>query len=138
MSRSNRSDIQNPGEKYAGITDFMFKFATRVSATFKVRWTDIKDLEDVNGNVNKAAYVRDKGVKINVKVMADNYYQSLREMYFTCEENDTLFHELSERTFTNMMTDFSKVSGRNVTPHSLKVGAVTRLYDLTHNIMDCQ
>lgn len=141
-NRKYRSKAENVGLKYAGVVDFMFTFATRVSATFNIKWSDIKDITDIKGNTDKCAYVHDKGKgsgsRANQKVIAPDYYAKMRELYFTGDESDTIFHELTQDTFTRMMKEFSEKTGRDMTPHSIKVGAVSWLYELTHDIVLCQ
>lgn len=127
------------GVKYALALKFMFTTAIRVHATFNnIRWNNIKLEEDSIGNEVYVIYALDKGDKVNKKPVSNEFYEELYNGLYTGEEDGLIFEGLSKQTFTRLMSQFSKESGREITPHSIKVGAGTKLYNMTKDIRKVQ
>lgn len=127
------------GEKYSLALKFMFITAIRINSTFKnIHWYNIKPMNDESGNFGYMIEALDKGEKINRKPITEEFYHELKEVLYRGSDEDLVFGELSKQSFTRMMHSFSKETGREVTPHSIKVGAGTALYRMTKDLIKVQ
>ena len=130
------SRYEDKREKYALVLRFMFKTAVRIDSTFNnVHWKDFVYEEDINRNEGWVLYALDKGSKWNRKPINKDFYNELRELFYNGDDEELVFGELSKRKFTNLMAEFSKEINREFTPHSIKVGAGTALYNMTKNLL---
>lgn len=130
---------RNKGVQYALVLKFMFTTAIRINSTFNnIRWVDIKRNFDNHGNFGYVIHALDKGGKINNKPITEDFYNELRENLFAGDEESLVFGDLSKQNFTRLMNEFSKETGREITPHSIKVGAGTRLYSMTKDLLKVQ
>lgn len=126
------------GIQYSLLVDFMWVTASRISAVFNVQWKDIKFEEDGTGQKGYTIYIHDKGGKINKKPISDEFYSKLTAHLKHDEENAKVFAGLSQRNFTNLMKEYCELFDKEFTPHGIKKGAVTHLYNLTHDIVLAQ
>lgn len=130
---------RDKNKKYALALEFMYVTAVRVNATFcELKWSNIRREKDFRGNETWVVRVVDKGRKLNHKPISDEFYSELFELMYKGSDNDLVFGELSKRTFTNMFNEFSVEKDYDITPHSIKVGAGTRLYAMTNDIVMTQ
>ncbi|KRL08034.1 tyrosine-type recombinase/integrase [Liquorilactobacillus hordei] len=123
------------GEKYAALVDFMFVTAIRSSATFKIKWSQFEIYDSVWGGKFAKLTVIDKGTKKNIKNLQYVYFRKMKELLFSGNEDDLVFGELSKRNFIYYLNVFSKETGIEITPHSIKVGAGTYVYSITKDIV---
>lgn len=130
---SNR--YADKGVKYALVLEFMWVTASRIDATFNVKWEDISYEADGVGQYGYTVYVHDKGGKVNAKPISDEFYLKLESMLDCPEQNTKIFDGLSKQNFTKLTKEFCEVSGNDFTPHSIKKGAVTHLYGITKDIV---
>lgn len=120
--------------KYAMVLKFMYTTAIRVDATFNnLKWKNIVFEEDIYGNRSWVVNVLDKGDKINRKPLSEDFYQELKDTMYTGDDDSLIFEGLSKQGFSKLITEFSEEFGGELTPHSIKVGAGTRLYLMTKN-----
>ncbi|WP_261806760.1 site-specific integrase [Lapidilactobacillus luobeiensis] len=126
-----KSTANRINEKYMAAAKLMFCIASHISATFRLKWSDIVHDRDFDDNEFWVIYVHDKGNKVNKKPIADKMYYELKELLYEGNQDDTLFHDVSQRNFAKIMELCSEKTGHKITPQSLKVGAGTRLYNLT-------
>lgn len=127
------------GEQYALALKFMYVTAIRVNSTFSnIRWLDIKRNFDNHGNFGYIVHALDKGGKINKKPITEEFYNDLKEKLFTGDKEKLVFGDLSKQGFTRLMREFSEETDRDVTPHSIKVGAGTKLYSMTKDLIKVQ
>lgn len=127
------------GIKYAAALKFMYTTAVRIDATFQnIKWSNFVREEDFYGQIGWTIYALDKGEKVNKKPITDEYYNELREACYNGHEDELVFGDLSKQSFTRLMREFSDETGKEFTPHSIKVGAGTRLYNLTKDIVMVQ
>lgn len=130
-----RSKDAKIGEKYAMLAGFLYATAIRISATFNVKWTDFTITNSPYGGDWAILRAIDKGHKLNEKPLALDYYKKLKNLLYDGEPYENVFKDLSQRTFTLYLSEFSKVIGKNITPHSFKRGAATTLYSETHDLL---
>jgi len=130
-----RTEFDNTGERYAIIVEIMHLTAIRLSATFSLKWGDIRLEEDSFGNVGYNIYAHDKGSKVNKKAIPDMVFNKLVGIYTKGDSGSYIFNGVNPRTFQNLMNEFLNERGVEVTPHSIKVGAATELYARTHDIV---
>ena len=121
-------------EKYPLLLEFMWNTASRISAVFNLKWSDIKYEEDGVGNYGYVAYIHDKGSKTNKKVLTNEFYNRLKDCLFESME-DNVFKDLSQVGFTKLIKEFCEIAEKDFTPHSIKRGSVTFLYSLTHDLV---
>lgn len=127
------------GERYAMLTDFMFKTAVRATATFDITWSNFKITPSPYGGMWAKLEVIDKGRKLNVKWIPYEYYNKLRELFYNGNNQECVFSKLNKNTFTKLLSNFSEEKlDRTVAPHSLKIGAVSELYAKTKDMMLCK
>lgn len=139
IERDWSSRYQGRGVKYALALKFMYVTAIRVNSTFNnIHWKNINKEIDDYGNASYVIYALDKGDKVNRKPITIDFYNELREVMFNGNEDDLVFGELSKQSFTRLMSEFSEVTGIKMTPHSIKVGAGTKLYKMTKDIYKVQ
>lgn len=139
LEREWSKRYKNKGIQYALALKFMFSTAIRINSTFNnIHWSDIKQNFDIHGNFGYIIHALDKGGKINKKPITEEFYEELRENLFTGDEEDLVFGEVSKQTFTRLMSEFSKETDREITPHSIKVGAGTKLYTITKDLLKVQ
>ncbi|HFI0683138.1 TPA: tyrosine-type recombinase/integrase, partial [Streptococcus suis] len=127
------------GIGYSLLLEFMWITASRINAVFSLTWEDFrfeKDSYDVEG---WTVYVRDKGNKINKKpLLDDTFYDRLKEALYSGNPKDEVFGTLSKRGFGDLLKEFSEPYGGDLTPHSVKKGAVTHVYRMTKDIVLCR
>ena len=133
-----RTKDGNIGNKYAMLSEFMFVTAIRVSAAFKLKWTDFEDYRSMYDNRSVKISVKDKGSKINTKFISVEFYENLRETMYEEDGSQLVFGNLNKRTFASLTEKWSQETGRKITPHSIKVGAGTNLYARTKDIVKTQ
>jgi integrase len=136
IDRKYLSHDERIGEKYAALVDFMFVTAIRSSAVFKIKWSQFEVIKDSDwgGDFAKLTVV-DKGNKRNIKFLPLNYYRELEELFYHSDDNELIFKGLTKINLINYMKKFSKETGKNITPHSIKVGAGTYVYSITKDIV---
>lgn len=120
-------------KQYQILPDLMFRTAVRVSAAISICWTDFEFETDASGNTSWVLVVKDKGSKINKKPLSLDYYQRLHDLLYQVGVNE-LFPDVVQRQFNSLMKKFSDERGKTLSPHSLKVGAATTLYETTRDI----
>lgn len=130
-----RSKDEMMGKKYAMLSSFLYATAIRISATFNVTWDDFTVTNSPYGGNWSILRALDKGHKLNEKPLALDYYKRLKELFYDGNPYDEVFKDLSQRTFSKYLSDFSEVIGKNITPHSFKRGAATTLYSETHDLL---
>ena len=139
IDREWSSRYKEKGVQYSLALKFMFVTAVRVNATFNnIKWNNIKPNFDSHGNFGYIVYALDKGDKVNKKPITEEFYEELKKELFTGDEEDLVFGELSNQTFTRLMKEFSEATGREITPHSIKVGAGSKLYSMTRDLLKVQ
>ena len=122
-------------EQYALLIEFMWVTASRISAVFNVRWSDIRYEEDGIGNYGYVVYVYDKGGKVNKKPISTEFYNRLKNSLFKEDVIDKVFSNLSQIGFTKLIKEYCELTGKEFTPHSIKRGSVTFLYSITHDLV---
>ena len=126
---------KDKAKKYALVLEVMHCTAIRIDCIFNsLKWDHIKFEADSIGEKHWVIHAHDKGNKINEKPISDYLYQKIYET-MQLDDNDLVFGSLSKRGFTNLLAEFSDETGVKITPHSIKVGAVTRYYRLTRDIV---
>lgn len=124
------------GKKYALALEVMYSTAIRIDAAFtKITWADIKWETDLLGNEGWTIYVTDKGDKLNRKPINERLYDKLRNVFYKGNENDLVMGSISKQSFTRLMKEYSEEYKVKMTPHSIKVGAGTKLYSMTKDIV---
>lgn len=127
------------GLKYAMALKFMYVTAIRIDATFSnIRWKNIRKEIDDYGNETYVIYALDKGNKVNKKPISMEFYEELNITMDNTNDEGLVFGDLSKQSFTRLMKEFSDETGREITPHSIKVGAGTKLYKITKDIFKVQ
>lgn len=122
--------------KYQLALEFMYVTAIRVNSVFSnITWADIKLESDSFGNQGYVVYALDKGNKVNKKPISNEFYMKLKNEMYNGDNKDLIFKELSKRSFTNLCKDFSNETGQKITPHSIKNGAGTKLWNMTKDPM---
>lgn len=122
-------------EKYPLLLEFMWVTASRISAVFNTKWSDIRYDEDGNGVYGYVVYVNDKGGKINKKPISTDFYNRLKNVLFDGDGDTKIFHDLSQNSFTTLMREYCELMDKEFTPHSIKRGSVTFLYSITHDLV---
>lgn len=128
----------NLNEKYALALELMYSTAIRIDAAFnKLKWSGIVWETDLMGNKGWTIYVVDKGSKTNRKPINNDLYNRLRETFYNEEDGDNslVLTGASKQSFTRLMKEYSEETGVKMTPHSIKVGAGTKLYSMTKDIV---
>lgn len=124
------------GYKYALAAEFMFKTASRLTAVFKhVKWSDLIWEGDSYHNYGWTAYILDKGRKMNKKVIPTSLYEKLYDSFFEGDNSKPVFDDLSSQVFSRLMREYGESVGKDYTPHSLKVGAGTEVYNRTKDLV---
>ncbi|MBS4462240.1 site-specific integrase [Aerococcaceae bacterium zg-B36] len=119
------------GKQYALLLDTMWHTAIRISAIFNLKWSDIKYEADDFGVMGYVAYPKDKGSKTNYKPLSDELYLELYDTFYSGNEEEPIFSEISQTGFTCLLSEYSESFNIKVTPHSIKRGAVSYLYAIT-------
>lgn len=129
-------DNKKDGYKYATLIDFMFHTAVRVSATFRIKWSDFSVYESPYGGTFARLKVIDKGRKLNDKDIPVEHFNNLKKaMGYEGNDDELVFKGMKQPKLRDYMKEFSDLNGRNWTPHSLKVGAATTFYSITKDIV---
>lgn len=123
--------------KYSLLTNLMYRTAIRVAAAIELKWSDIKLETDFSGDTGWTIFVRDKGGKLNKKPISDQMYDELHDSLHE-PNKEKIFSGVSKRSFERLMKKYSDETGREINPHSIKVGAATRLYNMTHDLIKVQ
>lgn len=127
------------GKIYATLVDFMYVTGSRISASFKVKWTDIKQRKDDYGQLAYVIYIRDKGNKLEMFPITDEFHTQLKEILYDGNDEVTIFHEISQRGFTNDIKQFAKELDLHeediFTPHSIRSLAITTYYSMNKDIV---
>ena len=127
--------VDNAGEKYAMLIDFMYKTGIRVTATFNITWSDFTLMNSPYGGDWAQLEVLDKGSKLNTKYLTRAYYDKLHRIFYRNNKDEKLFDELSQHSLRSFFKQFSEKKGRHLVIHSLKAGAATTLYAQTKDIL---
>lgn len=121
-------------EQYQLALEFMFNTAVRLNATFNhIKWKNIKFESDSQGNQSYVVYAKDKGGKINKKPISIEFYNKLKDLMYEGDDNALVFGAINKRSFSNYIKEFSEETGYEFTPHSIKNGAGTKLWNMTHD-----
>lgn len=121
---------------YVNVLKFMFVTGIRISATFEnAKWSDIKRSEDFIGQQGWTAYVVDKGNRVTPKPISDEFYEELRSDMYKGNDDALIFDGLSKQGFATLLREFNEYAGRELTPHSIRVGAATKVYGLTKDLV---
>lgn len=121
-------------EQYQLALEFMFNTAVRLNATFNhIKWKNIKFESDSQGNQSYVVYAKDKGGKINKKPISIDFYDKLKDVMYEGDDNALVFGTINKRSFSNYIKEFSEETGYEFTPHSIKNGAGTKLWNMTHD-----
>lgn len=123
------------GYQYSLVLEFMWVTAARITATFNMTWSDIKFEEDGIGQFGYTAYVHDKGDKTNKQAISEEFFLRLEDAFYEGNKDDKIFKKLSLKGFTDLTKKYCEEHDRDFTPHSIKRGAVTYLYNLTHDLV---
>ena len=122
---------------YSVLVDLLYVTGARLSATFKIKWSDIKYRKDKYNQYTHVIYVTDKGDKLNKYPITKEFYQYLLENLDS--ENDTyLFERISQRGITNDMKQFCVEQGLEdeaFSPHSLRRLGITTYYSRNKDIV---
>lgn len=136
MNKEFSKRYHDKGIKYAAALKFMYTTAIRIESTFaNIKWKNIVRTEDFIGQEGWTIYAKDKGDKVNEKPISDEYYEELHSLLYEGSDDDLVFQGLSKQGFTRLLKEFSDETGRKVTPHSIKVGAGTKLYSMTKDLV---
>lgn len=139
VQRFNGSRYAEKGEMYALLLEFMWNTASRISAVMNVTFNDFFYEKDSYNVAGWAVNVRDKGNKVNYKpIQDDTLVPRLAKTFWKGDDNAKVFGELSQRGFADLLKEYSEPYGGNLTPHSIKKGAVTTLYRITNDINLCK
>lgn len=112
----------------------MFNTAVRLNATFNnIKWKNIKFESDSQGNQSYVVYAKDKGGKVNKKPISIDFYDKLKDVMYEGDDNALVFGAINKRSFSNYIKEFSEETGYEFTPHSIKNGAGTKLWNMTHD-----
>ncbi|UDM72659.1 tyrosine-type recombinase/integrase [Vagococcus fluvialis] len=127
----------NLNERYALALEFMYSTAIRINSAFSnVYWNDIVWETDLKGNEGWTVYAVDKGEKLNSKPINSDLYDKLREVFYKDDgEDDLVLNGISKQSFTRLMKEYSEEHGVKMTPHSIRVGAATKVYKITNDIV---
>lgn len=127
----------NLNERYALALELMYSTAIRIDAAFTaIKWSCIKWETDLVGNEGWTIYVTGKGDKLGVKPINSELYDKLRDVFYNEDDEDGLvLNGISKQSFTRLMKEYSEEHGVKITPHSIKVGAGTKLYSMTKDIV---
>lgn len=121
-------------EQYQLALEFMFNTAVRLNATFNnIKWKNIKFESDSQGNQSYVVYAKDKGGKVNKKPISIDFYDKLKDVMYEGDDNALVFGAINKRSFSNYIKEFSEETGYEFTPHSIKNGAGTKLWNMTHD-----
>ncbi|WP_461199204.1 tyrosine-type recombinase/integrase [Enterococcus sp. N249-2] len=129
---------KSKGYQYSLVLEFMWVTAARIDATFNTKWSDIKYESDGLGQFGYTVFVHDKGDKINPQPISEEFYLLLKDELFQGDISDRIFKKLSLKGFSELTRLFCKNFDKDFTPHSIKRGAVTHLYNLTHDLVLAQ
>lgn len=130
-----RSKDKSIGKKYAMLSNFLYATAIRISATFNITWDDFTITNSPYGGNWAILRALDKGHKLNEKPLAIDYYKKLKDLFYDGDPYGKVFKDLSQRTFSKYLGEFSEEIEKNITPHSFKRGAATTLYSETHDLL---
>ena len=83
--------VDNAGEKYAMLIDFMYKTGIRVTATFNITWSDFTLMNSPYGGDWAQLEVLDKGSKLNTKYLTRAYYDKLHRIFYRNNKDEKLF-----------------------------------------------
>ena len=127
------------GKIYATLVDFMYVTGSRISASFKVKWTDIKQRKDDYGQLAYVIYIRDKGNKLEMFPITDEFHTQLKENLYDGNDEVTIFNKISQRGFTNDIKKFAQELDLHeediFTPHSIRSLAITTYYSMNKDIV---
>lgn len=127
------------GKIYATLVDFMYVTGSRISASFKVKWTDIKQRKDDYGQLAYVIYIRDKGNKLEMFPITDEFHTQLKEVLYDGNDEVTIFNKISQRGFTNDIKQFAQELDLHeediFTPHSIRSLAITTYYGMNKDIV---
>lgn len=127
------------GKIYATLVDFMYVTGSRISASFKVKWTDIKQRKDDYGQLAYVIYIRDKGNKLEMFPITDEFHTQLKENLYDGNDDVTIFNKISQRGFTNDIKKFAQELDLHeediFTPHSIRSLAITTYYSMNKDIV---
>ena len=127
------------GKIYATLVDFMFVTGSRISASFSVTWNDIKNRKDDYGQSAYVIYIKDKGDKLEMFPITDEFYHQLRDVLYDDDNNQAIFHNISQRGFTNDIKNFAEELDLHeediFTPHSIRSLAITTYYGMNKDIV---
>lgn len=129
----------NLEERYSLALEMMYGTGMRIDAIFNnLKWSGITRETDTMGNEVWIIRAIDKGDKINESPIDDDFYQRIVDVFYTEDTKSddlVLGSSISSQSFTRLMNEYSKESGFKVTPHSIRVGAGTKVYKLTKDIV---
>ena len=124
------------GILYAIVVEFMFDTGIRLDEVFnKIYWKNIKQKYDSYGQSAWCITSKGKGDKIKDRYISDELYLKLKEGFWSENQDDLLFKCLKKSGFENLMKSFAEERGYDITPHSIRVGAATRLYRQTNDLV---
>lgn len=130
---------QRMAEKYSLLIEFMWNTCSRVSAVFNIKWSDFKYEKDFENVEGWCVYVRDKGNKVNYKPLQDDtFYDRLKDCFYTGDDNNKVFVACKQNTLRDLLKEFSLPFGGDITPHSIKKGAITYVYHRTKDLELCR
>lgn len=130
--KNAKSPYKSKGVQYATLVKFMWQTATRVSASLNLEWSDFKYEPDVNGQLGWVLYANDKGGKTNKKFVSEALFRMIKSNFYHLGTNK-VFSACSKDGFSDLFNEFSNLVNYKVTPHSIKAGAISHLYQLTND-----
>ncbi len=126
------------GYQYSLLLKFMWVTGVRISAAFNIKWSDIKYESDGLGQYFHTAYITDKGEKYYKQTLSDEFFLEIEDEFYSEDKDVKIFGKLSSDGFSNLIKKFCKEHDRDFTAHSIRRGAVTYLYNLTHDLVLAQ
>lgn len=133
---SNRYSYK--GYQYSLLLKFMWVTGVRISAAFNIKWSDIKYESDGLGQYGYTAYITDKGEKVNKQTLSEEFFLEIEDEFYSEDRDVKIFGKLSQEGFSNLIRRFCEENNRDFTAHSIRRGAVTYLYNLTHDLVLAQ
>lgn len=120
-----KCEKEYPTEKYL-LSKLLIVTGNRLSATLAMTWGDIVDKIDVEtGSAVKVVRVLDKGKKVNLKAISNEFYNELSQGLRNKKDESEKIFTITDSRFRCAVKRFNKKYGTKLKPHSLKASAVT-------------
>lgn len=123
---------------YSTLVDLMYVTGARLSATFQIKWSDIKYQKDDLNQYSHVIHVLDKGNKKNKYPVTEEFFNHLKANLDPKNE-EYLFESVSQQGLTKDMKQYCEEIGLDeeqaFTPHSLRGLAITTVYERSNDIV---